>query len=114
VDRSFLSGNGVYCVPTLIPTAVNDKLLFPLIQLYLIDALPLEAQDITLDVDSHCPVLCNVSEALYTNRLRGHRHPFSLTGPEKSHPQHMLLIAVIQKSQSHFDGLNQPTKLLNQ
>ena len=51
---------------------------------HLIDALPLEAQNISLDVDCHCPVLCKVSEALYTNRLRGGRHPFSLIEPEKS------------------------------
>jgi hypothetical protein len=58
--------------------------LLLLVQLNFIDALPLEAQNIPLDVDSHCPVLCKVSEALYTNRLRGDRHPFSLIEPEKS------------------------------
>jgi hypothetical protein len=64
--------------------AVNDKLLLRIVQFNLIDALPLEAQNIPLDVDSHIPVLCKELEALYTNRLRGDWHPFSLIEPEKT------------------------------
>jgi hypothetical protein len=75
----------VYGVSAPVPTAVNDKLLLRLVQLNFIDPLPLEAQNILLDVDSHIPVLCKVLEALYTNRLRGDRHPFSLIEPEKTH-----------------------------
>jgi hypothetical protein len=85
VDRSLLPGNGVYCVSAPVPTAADDELWLLLVQPNFIDALPLEAQNIPLDVDSHCPVLYEVSEALYTNRLRGDWHPFSLIGPEKSH-----------------------------
>jgi hypothetical protein len=59
--------------------------LLRLVQSYLIDALPLEAQNIPLDVDSHSLVLCKVSEALYTNRICAGRHPFSLIEPEKNH-----------------------------
>jgi len=62
----------------------NNELFLLVVQFYLIDALPLEAQNIPLDVDSHMPVLCKVSEALYTNRLSGDRHPFSLIEPAKS------------------------------
>ena len=84
VDSSLLHDNGVDCVSAPAPTATNDKLLLLLVQLNFIDALPLEAQNIPLDVDSHCPVLCKVSETLYTNSLRGDWHPFSLIEPEKS------------------------------
>ena len=83
--RILLPGNGVYCISAPVSAAANDKLLLLLVQLNFIDALALEAQNIPLDVDSHCPVLCKVLEALYTNRLRGDWHPFSLIEPEKSH-----------------------------
>lgn len=96
INRSLLAGNGVYSFSAPVPTAVNDKLLPLLIQLNFIDALPLEAQNIPLDVDSHYPVLCKVSEALYTNRLRGDRHPFSLIEAEKSH-KYSVLSNIINK-----------------
>jgi hypothetical protein len=84
VNGSFPARNRIYGISSPIPVTVNDKLLLLFIQIYLIDALSLEAQNISLDVDSHIPVLCKVSEALYTNRLREDRHPFSLIEPAKS------------------------------
>lgn len=84
VNGSFLASNRVNCVSALVPAAMNDQLLLLFIELYLVDPLPLEAQNIPLDVDSHIPVLCEVSEALYTNRLRGDRDPFSLIEAVKS------------------------------
>ena len=56
VDRSLLLGNGVYGFSAPVPAAANDELSLLLVQFYLIDALPLEAQNIPLDVDSHIPV----------------------------------------------------------
>jgi hypothetical protein len=60
IDGSLLAGNGINCVSAFVPVAVNDELVPLLIELYLIDPLPLEAQNIPLDADVHIPVLRRV------------------------------------------------------
>ena len=69
VDCSLSPRNGVYGVSTLVPAAMNDKLLLLFVPLYLIDPLPLEAQNIPLDVDSHIPVLCKVVRSLIYQQI---------------------------------------------
>jgi HlyD family secretion protein len=69
IDGSLLAGNGVNCVSALVPVAVNDELLLLFIEFYLIDPLPLEAQNIPLDADVHIPVLYKVVRSLIYQQI---------------------------------------------
>ena len=94
VDGSLSASHRVYRIPAPIPTTVNDKLLPLFVECYLIDALPLEAQNIPLDVDSHSPVLCKVvrsliyqqitweSASFFTHRT-GEEPPSGTSAPER-------------------------------
>jgi hypothetical protein len=53
IDGSLLAGNGVNGVSAFVPVAVNDELVPLFIEFYMIDPLPLEAQNIPLDADVH-------------------------------------------------------------